>query len=116
MNPQKACRIACFSPCIEQVQRTLVELKAQAFCEIEMMECVVRPLEVDCIALGGEGVADAASGAGGRGGAARATDSKRRAIQSDAGGAEWRYVSRHLPDIKGHTSYLYFATLLPSAA
>ncbi|KAJ8691628.1 tRNA (adenine-N(1)-)-methyltransferase catalytic subunit trm61 [Pleurotus ostreatus] len=40
-------RICCFSPCIEQVQRTVTALNDAGFTEITMYESLVRPHEVD---------------------------------------------------------------------
>ncbi|XP_065893649.1 tRNA (adenine(58)-N(1))-methyltransferase catalytic subunit TRMT61A-like [Dysidea avara] len=39
-------RICCFSPCIEQVQQTCVKLEQVGFTDIEVMECVHRPINV----------------------------------------------------------------------
>jgi hypothetical protein len=35
-------RLCSFSPCIEQVQRTCEELKAQGFTEVSTVECLLR--------------------------------------------------------------------------
>jgi tRNA (adenine57-N1/adenine58-N1)-methyltransferase len=39
-------RICCFSPCIEQVQKTSAALRANMFIELSTVECVLRPYEV----------------------------------------------------------------------
>jgi len=39
-------RICCFSPCIEQVQKTCVALKESQFFDIDTYECLLRPYEV----------------------------------------------------------------------
>lgn len=44
-------RICSFSPCIEQVQKTCVEMKACGFTEITTMECLNREFQVRKIAL-----------------------------------------------------------------
>ena len=38
-------RICCFSPCIEQVQKTCLELKSQNFLEVRTFECIARNYE-----------------------------------------------------------------------
>ncbi|CAG2120390.1 unnamed protein product, partial [Medioppia subpectinata] len=39
-------RICCFSPCVEQVQKTCAALYDNHFFDIETYECVLRPYEV----------------------------------------------------------------------
>lgn len=39
-------RLCCFSPCIEQVQQTCIKLEEQGFCDVEVMECIHRPINV----------------------------------------------------------------------
>ncbi len=39
---RKGGRICCFSPCIEQVQKTCVELKEQNYLEVRCFECIGR--------------------------------------------------------------------------
>ena len=39
-------RICCFSPCIEQVQKSIKELQANKFLDIETMECLIRPYDL----------------------------------------------------------------------
>lgn len=39
-------RICCFSPCIEQVQKSIKELQANKFLDIETLECLLRPYEM----------------------------------------------------------------------
>ena len=38
-------RICCFSPCIEQVQRTVQALQICSFIDVQTIECVNRPFE-----------------------------------------------------------------------
>lgn len=95
LRKDRVTRIACFSPCMEQVQRTIPELEENGFYEIEMYEILLRPLEVDEISV------------------------KRPNATSEAGiGAKRLFerdmvVAKHKSDIKGHTSYLYFASYTP---
>ena len=42
---RKGGRICCFSPCIEQVQKTCLELKAQGYVEVRTFECISRSYE-----------------------------------------------------------------------
>lgn len=44
-------RICCFSPCIEQVQRTCQALNNFDFMDIETYECILRPYEVRDLSL-----------------------------------------------------------------
>lgn len=44
-------RICCFSPCIEQVQKTSNALRENDFFDIETYECVLRPYEVKQLSL-----------------------------------------------------------------
>lgn len=93
LRKDRLTRIACFSPCMEQVQRTLPVLLEEGFCELEMFEIVLRPLEVEEIALS----------------ARKDTIGQKRVSMDESP----RLVSKYRTDIKGHTSYLYFASLLP---
>lgn len=90
----RLCRLACFSPCMEQVQRTLPELISHGFHEIEMFEIVLRPLEVEELPI----VAPLAE---------PSQIGRKRQMENTM------LAAKHRADIKGHTSYLYFATLLP---
>ncbi|XP_053203424.1 tRNA (adenine(58)-N(1))-methyltransferase catalytic subunit TRMT61A-like [Panonychus citri] len=44
-------RICCFSPCIEQVQKTIQALESFCFVDIETIELVLRPYEVKTVKL-----------------------------------------------------------------
>lgn len=93
LHKDRPTRIACFSPCMEQVQRTLPVLLEEGFCELEMFETVLRPLEVEEIVPSTR----------------KNTIGQKRALGEESP----RLVSKYRTDIKGHTSYLYFASLLP---
>lgn len=77
---------------MEQVQRTIPELSSNGFREIEMCEVLTRPLEVEEIAVNSLTVTKLGQ--------------KRELDRT-------QLVAKHKSEIKGHTSYLYFATLLP---
>ena len=96
LKKDRPTRVACFSPCMEQVQRTLPELASHGFSEIEMYEVVLRPLEVEEIQVAGLPDQDGGSVAG-----------RKRPL------AQTMPMAKHKAEIKGHTSYLYFASLLP---
>ncbi|CAG8600875.1 1445_t:CDS:2, partial [Funneliformis mosseae] len=44
-------KISCFSPCIEQVQRTCASLNENGFVEIKMYECLMREHEIKTIPI-----------------------------------------------------------------
>ncbi|KAF5317520.1 hypothetical protein D9619_013206 [Psilocybe cf. subviscida] len=46
LRKDRVARICCFSPCIEQVLRTVAALNAAGFTEITMHEVLLRPIEV----------------------------------------------------------------------
>ncbi|KAJ1953702.1 tRNA (adenine-N(1)-)-methyltransferase catalytic subunit trm61 [Linderina pennispora] len=112
-------RICCFSPCIEQVQRTAVALNEHGFSDIRMYECLAREHEVRSApvpdietAIGGEKVNFKMS---------KSDRNKKRKLE--AGSAEPSgEESAKLPEVlvskptditRGHTSYLTFAILAP---
>ncbi|CAL1713036.1 unnamed protein product [Somion occarium] len=47
LRKDRATRICCFSPCMEQVQRTIIALNDAGFTEITMYETLIRPHQVD---------------------------------------------------------------------
>ncbi|KAG9296195.1 hypothetical protein G9A89_014787 [Geosiphon pyriformis] len=113
-------KICCFSPCIEQVQRTCTSLNENGFVEIKMFECLVRHHEVKTIPI--YTVADAVE-------SIKAQQAKKRkrkghddeveSISEIKTNVETRkdppnlYVSKTPNETKGHTSYMTFATFLP---
>lgn len=92
-------RLACFSPCAEQVQRTLVEIQNQGFVELEMFEVINRPLEAEEIIC--SPLPEASNDLD--------ANNKRPLTTVNIK----QIFSRFKAEIKGHTSYLYFASLLP---
>lgn len=115
MNRTALARICCFSPCIEQVQKTCVALRKNGFFDIEMFECLIKEhsvyqirgiknfsLDPEEYKLLSEAAVD---------------KPKRRRADNEWGtdghcSTETRLVSRPNPEIKGHTSYLTFASIL----
>lgn len=77
-------RVCCFSPCAEQVQKTFAALRALGFCEVTMYETLLREHVVSEITM-------------------RTVDGEERVVP----------VTRPAEPMRGHTSYLTFATLLP---
>ncbi|KAH9889796.1 tRNA methyltransferase complex GCD14 subunit [Cubamyces lactineus] len=49
LRKDRATRICCFSPCMEQVLRTVSALNEAGFTEITMYETLLRPHQVDCV-------------------------------------------------------------------
>jgi tRNA (adenine57-N1/adenine58-N1)-methyltransferase len=114
LNRSKLARICCFSPCIEQVQKTCAALRQHGFFDIEMYECLVREHSVYKM----EGVRKftldpTAYSQRNEDGSIVTKRSKRYA--PDSSGAEntaVQLISRPNVEIKGHTSYLTFASIL----
>ncbi|PWN25284.1 tRNA methyltransferase complex GCD14 subunit [Jaminaea rosea] len=55
LSPSSTTRVCCFSPCIEQVLRTVKALNCCGFREVETYECLVRTHESVFSGQGGEG-------------------------------------------------------------
>lgn len=79
-------KICCFSPCIEQIQKTIPELKECGFIEIELCEVLIR--NHDCQEL------------------------KIKSFPPN-GQSKLLLSSKIVGQVKGHTSYLLFASLPP---
>ena len=100
-NKHGVSRICCFSPCIEQVQKTCASLVEHGFTDIKMIECLERRYETRTVKLMNvesiiESIID----------------------PTTCGDDEKRFVSlvQTRPPVavtKGHTAYLTFATYLP---
>lgn len=131
LRKDKNCRLALFSPCAEQVQRTLPILRKNGFCELEMFEVLIRPLEVnefllkpvmidaylgndgddndnndDVVYQGEENIIE------GRDSQIRKIDHHHHHILPPSPPpCRSILTTRNRVELKGHTSYLYFATL-----
>ncbi|TFK52136.1 tRNA methyltransferase complex GCD14 subunit [Heliocybe sulcata] len=171
LRKDRLTRICCFSPCMEQVLRTVSALNDAGFTDITMYETLIRPQDVTAIpkpqsvasvgerlkqaekkreekrqrqiadannkkrkrgdadsgppaSEGGEGkrVRTESTGAQDRDSvivAEAAQESTDRAVQpgdADVDTAEETVVvSKTFPEVRGHTSYLTFACLLPAS-
>lgn len=98
LRKELASRICCYSPCIEQVQRTIEVLNAESFVEIEMYSCLLKEYEVRRIEQKPIG-ADADVG------------SKKRQHSTENS----ILLSQPKPEMRGHTSFLTFARLPPTS-
>lgn len=96
LRTDKAARICCFSPCVEQVQKTCEVLREQGFAEIEMYECLAREHVVSKVQAG--------------------TLLSRKRNAPVAEDEPCTLVSRPVTEMRGHTSFLTFATLLGTGA
>lgn len=114
LNRSKLARICCFSPCIEQVQKTCISLREHGFFDIEMYECLTRNHcvykheEIRRFTLNSSDYRQDSDGV--------FCTKRSKNYESNANGnsddATTRLVSRPHVEIKGHTSYLTFASIL----
>ncbi|KAI7905149.1 1-methyladenosine methyltransferase catalytic subunit Gcd14 [Cokeromyces recurvatus] len=119
-------KICCFSPCIEQVARTVAALEEYGFIEITMYECLIRehtvsPLQkVEFSTAIKEAKERRAQGL-----PTSENSSIKRKFGKDEPTplpeeieqtANLMLVSKTLGETRGHTSYLTFATFLPPTA
>lgn len=95
-------RICSFSPCVEQVQQTCEALKKLNFTEIKMFEVLVRPYDVRKLPV--TAVPKSAADTG--------KIPKKRLRDDEIPGMSI-LASKPIEQVKGHTSFLTFATLLP---
>ncbi|KAI9136260.1 tRNA methyltransferase complex subunit Cpd1 [Paraphysoderma sedebokerense] len=123
-------RICCFSPCIEQVQKTCAALNDEMFVDIKMYECLIRFHDVRTISVKSVKYARLQT---------RKMKSKNKQFKNEAAPEEddiqangenlnilqdgsgnieeplvkQMLVSKPAQDARGHTSYLTFATFIP---
>ena len=118
LDPKKLTRICCFSPCIEQVQRTCATLRENGFIDVEMFECLskehsvyqyekIRKFTLDPRDYNQTHVD----------GTILTKRAKNYNFDDEisSGGNDnlhTRLIGRPVVQIKGHTSYLTFASLL----
>ncbi|TPX72942.1 hypothetical protein SpCBS45565_g00351 [Spizellomyces sp. 'palustris'] len=125
---KKVGRICCFSPCMEQVLKTCTGLKELGFVEIQMYEVLLRPYDVRKIPKRSfPKLGDAKKGHAGAGKKRKAAEAVSDSDVPDGGetSQEGHTTTLHVPlneelitskpqaEVRGHTSYLTFATLLP---
>ena len=97
-------KICCFSPCIEQVSRTIQSLRENGFTEIEVYSCLLKEYDVKRLQTAEYP-------------ARKDLSSKRRnrAIGRDdaVDDGNTQLVSVPKPEMRGHTSFLTLASLIP---
>ncbi|KAI8923888.1 tRNA methyltransferase complex GCD14 subunit-domain-containing protein [Entophlyctis helioformis] len=116
-DPDRIGRICCFSPCIEQVQRTVSVMQKLNYHDIRMYEVLSRSYEVqkaDTDKLPLEHATPKVSGPGSK-------TKKRQWSATDveasaAEGGRMNLVSKPKAAVRGHTSFLTFAMVLPGQA
>lgn len=99
MKKDRPTRVCCFSPCAEQVQKTCDSLRSLGFAEIKMFEVLIRDHMVTKLDLKQHFLPE---------------DMKNNSNKPNCSNAPSLLVSRPTDTMRGHTSYLTFATLLPS--
>ncbi|RCI06654.1 tRNA (adenine-N(1)-)-methyltransferase catalytic subunit trm61 [Rhizopus stolonifer] len=115
-------KICCFSPCIEQVARSVTALDQHGFIEITMYECLIR--EHTVIPYSKISFSDAVQDAKAKRFSPENTPVKRKLGKDEPvptpeeiqDSVNLMLVSRTLGETRGHTSYLTFATFLPPSA
>ncbi|KNE60676.1 hypothetical protein AMAG_06044 [Allomyces macrogynus ATCC 38327] len=108
-----ATRVCSFSPCIEQVARTVEALTQHGFTNIDMYECLLREHDVRNVTLH---QVDVMRSLAPRPKAAAVRPGKGQEEDVPiAPGSVITALVRPRNDARGHTSFLTFATLLPQA-
>ncbi|KAI9159599.1 tRNA (adenine-N(1)-)-methyltransferase catalytic subunit trm61 [Blastocladiella emersonii ATCC 22665] len=100
--------ICCFSPCIEQVDRTCDALRAAGFVDVTMVECLLRENDVRNVTLR---TADAAR--------TMKPQAKKVGVPAAEASPDVAVAATMLRPrnvARGHTSFLTFATMLPREA
>ena len=103
-------RFSSFSPCIEQVQRTCIKLEEVGFVDIQVMECLQRTYDIKSHTLTVPNV-------GYSSGEASSVDEAYSGgkLVSPCLTQHSLYAAQPSRKCPGHTGYLTFATLHPSA-
>ncbi|KAI8069509.1 tRNA methyltransferase complex GCD14 subunit-domain-containing protein [Gongronella butleri] len=107
-------KICTFSPCIEQVSRSVQALYDHGFVDITMFECLMREhntVAVNKITMDEAIAAAKVKMARNKANEPRAAGRKRKAEDDTT---EKTIVTKTGVDCRGHTSYLTFATFLPA--
>jgi tRNA (adenine57-N1/adenine58-N1)-methyltransferase len=99
LRKDRSTRVCCFSPCAEQVQKTCDMLRQLAFCEIKMYEVLIRDHLVTKLDLKQDFLP---------------IELQNNSLRPNAGNPSSILISRPMEGMRGHTSYLTFATLLPA--
>lgn len=113
LDPTKLTRICCFSPCIEQVQKTCAALRINGFIDIEMFEClskehsVYKYEQIRTFTLNATEYKQTSTD-----GKLLTKRAKNYNCESEADDGNVRLIGRPAVQIKGHTSYLTFASLI----
>jgi tRNA (adenine57-N1/adenine58-N1)-methyltransferase len=96
-------RVCCFSPCVEQVQLTCKSLEKAGFTDIRMFEVLVRDHDVKLVSVCSLPTSK------------ETKKLKRKWISGNdlTEGEEGVLASRIVEKVRGHTSYLTFATIVP---
>jgi tRNA (adenine57-N1/adenine58-N1)-methyltransferase catalytic subunit len=116
LDPSKLTRICCFSPCIEQVQRTCSALREHNFIDIEMYECLIKEHsvykyeEIKSFSLDQEKYKQ--NSADGKLLTKRAKNYKFNEETDNCPSGSSKLIGRPVVQVKGHTSYLTFASFL----
>lgn len=98
LRKDKATRICCFSPCAEQVQKTCDTLRSTGFHEIRMYEVLIRDHMVTKLELKQDMLPE---------------HLKTSSAAINSNNPPSLLVSRPTDTMRGHTSYLTFASHLP---
>lgn len=113
LDPSKMTRICCFSPCIEQVQKTCAALRDNGFIDIQMYEClskehsVYKYEQVRKFTLEQDDYKQSSSD-----GKLLTKRAKNYNCEEEPDDGTVRLIGRPVVQIKGHTSYLTFASLI----
>lgn len=116
LKGDKLTRICCFSPCIEQVQKTCAALRENGFFDVEMFECLIKDHSVykyedirkftlnheEYDQMGAEGSV--------------LTKRSKGYECKDDNDKITRLIARPAVEIKSHTSYLTFASIMKDYA